>query len=309
MKLASALFLCLLLAGCANKTPGNASKPSHSKPVSEANYATNTVTFPSLGSVKKLQAGVLFYEVILPRKQPTKLWVYLPEHPTRKKLPCVMIAPAGSRLIDGMNLAASDQAEHLPYVRAGFAVVAYEIDGALSNNASDQETIEAIKAYQAAEAGLVNARLAIDYVFAKIPQIDTKQLYTAGHSSAATLSLLVAEHEPRVRASIAYAPATNVVDRLGEPFITSMSKLIPDFREFITRSSPHTELQKLTHPLFIFQAEDDSVIPISKNLDFIERVKKVNSSVTFVHVKKGDHYDAMIQKGIPQAIQWLKNLK
>ncbi len=44
-------------------------------------------------------------------------------------LPCVFIAPAGASIVTGMGLADGDRQEHYPWVRAGFAVVSYEIDG------------------------------------------------------------------------------------------------------------------------------------------------------------------------------------
>src|SRR5579871_2614816 len=76
-----------------------------------------------------LAPGVSFTEVMLPRPKPARLWIYLPSPPPAGKLPCVVIAPSGSALFSGMKLQDGDRAEHLPYVRAGFAVIAYDIDG------------------------------------------------------------------------------------------------------------------------------------------------------------------------------------
>jgi len=90
--------------------------------------------------------------------------------------------------------------EHLPYIRAGFAVVAFDTDGALAK--PDDVTYEQVQvaatAFKHAEAGVLNARQAIDYVLKMVPAIDPKRLYSAGHSSAGRISLLVAESDPRI---------------------------------------------------------------------------------------------------------------
>ena len=51
-----------------------------------------------------------------------QLWVYLPTAAAQGgRVPCVMIAPAGSPLVTGMALSAGDRPEHTPYVQAGYA--------------------------------------------------------------------------------------------------------------------------------------------------------------------------------------------
>lgn len=264
---------------------------------------------PDLGKGQRLEPGIMFYEVKFPGKGAHKLWVYLPEGPTQSKIPCVLIAPAGTRLFHGITLGEGDRPEHLPYVRAGFAVVAYEVDGPLAQNASGKAIFKAALEFKNAEAGLVNARAALDYALAKIPQIDPSRIYTAGHSSAGTISLLVAEREPRVRAAVAYAPASNVEKFLGEDKVAAFDSIIPDYREFLRRTSPYAGAKDLNCPLFLFHAEDDKVVAISYSEDFVKEVSSHNPSVTFVRVAKGGHFSAMSDEGIPKAIEWLKALK
>jgi dipeptidyl aminopeptidase/acylaminoacyl peptidase len=273
--------------------------PSESKPV-----------LPDLGQGQRLEAGVIFHEVKLPRRGATnKLWVYLPEGQTQTKIPCVLIAPAGTRMFHGKTLGDGDRPEHLPYVRAGFAVVAYELDGPLADDASDAATIVAAQLFKKAEAGLVNARMAIDYALTKVPGIDPSRIYTAGHSSAGTTSLHLAEREPRVRACVAYAPVTNVEKSLGEDTVASLSSFMPDYREFLNRTSPHAGIENLVCPLFLFHAEDDGNVPIAESAEFAKEASKHNAAVTFVRVAKGGHYNAMLNEGITKAVQWLKTLK
>src|SRR6185369_9853980 len=118
-----------------------------------------------------------------------------------------------------MYLAEDDRAEHLPYVRAGFAVVAYEIDGPIRNpdKATDAQIIAAAKAYKNSQAGLANAKMALDFAIDKIPSLDSDRIYTAGHSSAGTLALLVASHDQRIKGCAAFAPVTDVPKRIAAP--------------------------------------------------------------------------------------------
>jgi dipeptidyl aminopeptidase/acylaminoacyl peptidase len=40
--------------------------------------------------------------------------------------------------------------------------------------------------------------MALDYIAKRLPYVDTNRIYTAGHSSAATMALLLAEHDLRM---------------------------------------------------------------------------------------------------------------
>lgn len=90
----------------------------------EPGPAADPATFPPLPQARALEPGILFHEVTIPSPSSRmKIWIYLPEKPLRTPTPCVFVGPAGSPLFLGMDLGPGDQAEHLPYVRAGFAVV------------------------------------------------------------------------------------------------------------------------------------------------------------------------------------------
>ncbi|HZT40647.1 MAG TPA: prolyl oligopeptidase family serine peptidase [Chthonomonadaceae bacterium] len=289
-------FACLLgvLGGCGKRAPNR----------------LDVKTLPGLGQARKLEPGVLFYEVAVPHidGSPGKLWIYLPEHPSQPRLPCILIAPAGTPLTYGMNLAEGDRPEHLPYVRAGFAVVAYEIDGNVEDDRNEQQILAGARAFRDAEAGIANAKRALDYAVARVPGIDPNRIYTAGHSSAATLSLQVAEHEPRIQACIAYAPACSIPNRLGTRVLATYDRAIPGFSSFVERYSPDENVQTLHCPVFLFHADDDSNVPTVDVYNFYQVLEQFNHQVTFVRVPSGGHYDSMIQQGIPQAIRWLKSL-
>ncbi|MGI8978097.1 MAG: alpha/beta hydrolase family protein [Pirellulaceae bacterium] len=235
------------------------------------------------------------------------LWTYLPEgQHAPGSLPCILICGAGSTLLEGMSLTDRDASgdgdvpEHIPYAKAGFAVVAYELDG-------DGELGEdlAYDAFRQSRAGLVNARNALEYVLAKVPEVNPKQIYSAGHSSAGTMSLLFAEHEPRLAGCIAFAPCTDVPGFLGA--VRALSFTHQGIADFVVQSSPSTHESRLNCPVFLFHAEDDGNVDVEETEAFAARLQQKGRDVTLKIVPTGDHYDSMIEEGIPAAIQWLKS--
>jgi pimeloyl-ACP methyl ester carboxylesterase len=268
-------------------------------------------TFPPLPVVKNLEPGIMVYEAAFRYSTGLRqIWIYLPEKPLSNPIPIVLIAPAGSPLIHGMELGNGDRAEHLPYVRAGFVVVAYSIDGHLAerDQRNDRAVVTAVRAFKQAEAGVANARYALDYALMRISHLDQQHIATAGHSSAATLSLQVAEHDARVKACLAYAPVADVMRRTPAQAVNLLDQAVPGFRQFLVDYSPHSHLDRLQCPVFLFHAEDDSNVPIQQTVEVAAQLKLMNPQVTFVRVPTGDHYDSMIREGIPQGIGWLKRV-
>jgi dipeptidyl aminopeptidase/acylaminoacyl peptidase len=264
------------------------------------------VTFPDLGASRTIKPGILFQEATIQRGLPMRVWVYQPEK-AAGKLPLMLVPPAGSTLIAGMDLGDGDRAEHYPYAKAGFIVVSFEIDGHVPNNAPDSAILKGARQFKAARAGLANAKVALDFALAKVPNIDAKRIFIAGHSSAATLALLFAEHEPRIKGCAAFAPVTDVEDRIGN-VAASLDSSIPGYRDFLRFSSPRTHVDKLKCPVFLFYAKDDTTVPPRQTTDFAETLKKTNAAVTLVSVARGGHYDSMLREGIPKAIQWFQKL-
>jgi len=239
-----------------------------------------------------------------------KLILYLPpgQHQPQS-LACILITGAGSDLLTGMTLSEEDEPEHLPYVEAGFAVLAYELDGPNLDDSGDAEAMKpAYEAFKASRAGLVNARNALEYVLAKVPEVNPKKIFAAGHSSAATHALLFAEHEPRLAGVIAYAPAVNLPKRFGL-LLRVLATEMPGVVDFATQSSPHTHRERLKCPTFLFHAEDDSTCPIAETKALKKQLEKQGTDVTLVTADSGDHYDSMIDEGIPSAIEWLSKRK
>lgn len=290
---------------------GSRGRPGRGNPSQPLSVSSAPMpSFPARGTPRTIAPGVEFTQVNLgiPSGQPgqaSTLYIYTPpgEHP-RRSLPCVLIAPAGAPAFSGMGLGSEDQAEHIPYAKAGFAVVAYEVDGQLEGE-TNRAARRAYNQFSAARAGLVNARNALEYVLVRMPEVDPRRIYAAGHSSAATLALLFAEHDHRVKACAAYAPVSNIPRWLGSD-VDEMEAVLPGCREFFEQASPHTHASRLHCRVFLFHAEDDSVVPVHDTTGFANDLQRLNKDVTLVTVPRGDHYDSMIREGIPRAIQWLK---
>jgi dienelactone hydrolase len=288
--------------------------------------------FPELGAPQKLEEGVLFYEVklrpaILPPRpgHSGTLWLYLPEtkkgRPDPKSLPCIMIAPAGSDCLTGMNLDKGDPArlnpgdppEHLPYVKAGFAVLAFDLDGPDPNppaNLNQRKTqippLAEMGMFFRARAGLVNGKIAKEFLNRRVPEVDPDRLYVAGHSSAATFALLFTEHDRDIKGCVAYAPAVDLREYLGRRVMGVRNR---GFEELITRCSPHVEEARLNCPVFLFQSRKDQFIPYEESEGLAERLASQHKPVTLKLVDDDDkdhHYEPMIKQGIPAGIAWLK---
>lgn len=269
-------------------------------------------TFPNLPAARSISPGIDFREVRLaiPSGRPGsagRIWVYTPtgQHAAHS-LPCVFITGAGAFPFTGMDLGDGDRPEHLPYVKAGYAVVAYETDGYIGDNenVTDQQYLNALEKYWASKAGMINARNAVEFTLANVPEVDPDRLYTVGHSSAATQALLLASNDSRIKACVAFAPVSDL-EASARDNIRVFRRVIDGFDNLLNMASPSANVAHLKCPVFLFHARDDTVVPVRQSTDMADRIRAAGKSVELVLVPRGDHYDSMISLGIPRAIQWL----
>jgi dienelactone hydrolase/transcription elongation factor Elf1 len=264
---------------------------------------------PDPGPGRDILAGITFREVHLPGGSSPgfagKMWLYTPSGPHEpRSLPCVMITGAGSNLLTGMDLGDGDRPEHLPYVQAGFAVLAFELDGAVHGKPPSAAELDvAVPRFLAARAGLVNAHIALEFLLAKVPEVDPERIYAAGHSSAGTLAMLFAENEPRIKACAAFAPAIDLEQRFGA-HVAQLQRV--GIGDLAIRYSPKNNESKLSCPILLFHARDDSSISFTSTEQSAQRLQQLGKDVTLVLVNNGNHYDSMIQQGIPRAIAWFQ---
>ena len=149
---------------------------------------------PPLAPPRRLEPGVHVHEQTINRAGVSmKVWVYLPETPAAPKLPCVFVAPAGSPLFTGMALADGYRTEPLPYVKAGFAVVAFPWTAMCRTWARDRRQDRGrSEGISQRRRGRGESPRRHGLRHREAPAIDAERFYTAGHSSAGTLSLLAA---------------------------------------------------------------------------------------------------------------------
>ncbi|MEZ5957192.1 MAG: prolyl oligopeptidase family serine peptidase [Hyphomonadaceae bacterium] len=244
-----------------------------------------------------------FHELTLPNGA-GRAWVYLPEESAGERLPVVLIGPAGSHLFDGMTLGDGDRPEHIPYARAGFAVVSFDIPG-MPRSDADQEIIRAARAFKDGDGGVANARAALALALEQFPRLDANNVFTAGHSSAGTLSLTLCARLENLRGCVAYAPDVDLVATLDELAVI-LEPYVPGERAFIRSISPIEQVAQIRSPVMIFNAQDDGVVPVAAIATYVQRAEQAGVHVERVVVPRGGHYQSMIDRGVPAGIAWMR---
>lgn len=112
----------------------------------------------------------------------------------------------------------------------------------------------------------------------------------------------------RLGGCIAYAPAVDVEAFLHELSADPAANLVfPGFTAFVKETSPINTTASIKMPVLLFQAKDDSKAPYATANRFVEKLRQTNPRVTFITEETGDHYEPMIEKGIPAAIKWIQS--
>ena len=301
-------LLLLTAGGCDKKSSTSLATGKSSSDA--AAPAVPQVAFPDRPGPRMVSPDVEFYVTRLDGAGaglPMEVDLYLPAgRHEPKSLPCVLIAPAGTAM-HGAVIDEADRAEHYPYVRAGFAVVAYELSGALDNPQARQHTyadlVGPTRGFMKADGGLINGKIAIDYVLQKVPEVDPAQLFACGHSSAAVVALNLARGDSRIHGCCAYAPRTDVEEWWNDP---KLEHFIPGFNVFATEKSPLRHAGEFDCPVYLFHADDDKMVPLDDNQAFEAAMRQAGKQITFQRVPTGDHYDSMIQQGIPGGIKFME---
>jgi dipeptidyl aminopeptidase/acylaminoacyl peptidase len=259
----------------------------------------------------ELEGGVHLREVVLDRHgEPMTLWIYRsgPVAPGTKR-PVVLIAPAGTPLCWGMALGEGDRPEHLPWAQKGYLAVAYSLDGHVEDEEKEALVDAAVRRFLRAHAGLDNARAALDWVLTHEPDADASRVFASGHSSAATLALRFAAEDARVKAVVACNGITDVVGHMPADSWAWLESVVPGARRQLRASSPLEHAAQLRKkPVFLFHSVEDTTVPISEAERLMEATKPAHPSSRFAKVPTGDHYDSMLQQGLPMGIEWASRL-
>ncbi|HEX2972686.1 MAG TPA: prolyl oligopeptidase family serine peptidase, partial [Tepidisphaeraceae bacterium] len=226
-------------------------------------------------------------------------------------LPCVLMAPSGTSQLTGSPLNEDEVEVHLAYARRGFAVVGYEMDGAPPSDfrKMNGEAVRAVRKFMDARAGMVNARNALEYVLAKVPQVDPERIYAVGDGSSATVAMVFAALNRRVSGCVVFGPICDIPGYVDSRLMQSVEKRINKAKEFFSEASPSSHGDDWQCPLYVFCAEDDNQVAIGEVRTFVEGLKTAGKPVEFVSVPKGGHREAMLTAGIPDAVEWLRGVR
>lgn len=269
---------------------------------------------PELGDWEPLDdlAGAKLYHVewgpeqnMIPSKPGVGGHMYVllpPGNHAQASIPCLLVAPAGTNLLTGANTGPFFES-HLPYLRAGFAIMDYELDGA-----PDYETEpgEATRAFIDSQAGLVNSRNVIDFVLQKMPMVNPKQIFAVGHSSGGTHVLLLGEHDKRLAGVVAYAAVCKVPERIPAFMARMVAGNDARIGDFLTQSSPHTHAARMNCPVLLCHAEDDTNVPVSDSREMHALLQAAGKRSELIITPTGDHYQEMLDQCVPKGIQWLQ---
>ncbi len=122
-----------------------------------------------------------------------------------------------------------------------------------------------------------------------------------GHSSSATLALLMASKEKRIAKCIALAPITDLNARLGDLLTDrSMSKAFPGLKEYLISGSPLTHVAELKCPVFLAHAKDDDNEPFQYSQAYVKALQAAGGNIVFDARSSGGHYQGLIDASVPR---------
>lgn len=124
---------------------------------------------------------------------------------------------------------------------------------------------------------------AADYL-ASLDYVDPQRIYLGGHSTGGTLALLVAESDPRFRATFAFGPVYDV-----SVYGPDMLPVAMDDAHEIRLRSPGYWLSSIRSPTFVFEGDHDA------NTGELERMRSEsrNPQVEFFVVPRANHFDTL----------------
>jgi acetyl esterase/lipase len=81
---------------------------------------------------------------------------------------------------------------------------------------------------------------------------------------------------------------------------------VPGYSVFLTAASPLRHVADFTCPVYLFHADDDTTVPLADEQAFADAMKAAGKQITFDRVATGNHYQSMIDQGIPGGIKFME---
>jgi dienelactone hydrolase len=135
--------------------------------------------------------------------------------------------------------------------------------------------------------GEVEDVLAAAKFLAQQPYVDAERIYLGGHSTGATLALLVAESSTRFRAVFAFGPVANAASYGADAVPISLT----DYREIALRA-PGVWLHSIRVPVFVMEGQSQG--NVTELLAMTEMAQKVkNPLVQFILARGANHFSIL----------------
>jgi len=223
-----------------------------------------------------------------------KGWLFVPRGAENAPTPAVLRIPAGGNLFTPAVLGLGTVPEIEPFVAAGYVTMVMSFRGTLDNPGNFRES----------RGGLDDVLAALEFL-ASQPEVDKKNIFIAGHSSAATLSLRAAQISDLPRAVAAFSPVADWAKFYKE----RMKDVSKETAELVRESSPITHTAKIKCPALITHGTDDKIVPFEQSEKLAEKFAKDGKQVDFVKIPFGDHYYSMLKAGVDLSIAYFSEIQ
>lgn len=223
-----------------------------------------------------------------------KAWLFVPPGSDKEKTPAVLRIPAGGSLFKPAILGLGAVPEIEPYFTAGYVTLVMSFRGTLGNGGKFSES----------KGGLEDVLAALDYL-SKLPEVDPKNVYVAGHSSAASLTLRVSQVSDIPRAVAAFSPVTDWTEFFKE----RIEDLSEESRKYLKDASAMTHAAQTKCPVLLTHGTKDTIAPVSHSELMAGKLREFKKHCEFVRVPEGDHYYTMLKVGIPLSLAFFSEMR
>ncbi len=222
-----------------------------------------------------------------------KAWLLVPPGSDKGATPAVLRIPAGGNLFKPAILGLGTVPEIEPYFTAGYVTLVMSFRGTLANGGKFSES----------KGGLEDVLAALEYL-KKLPEVDSKNIYVAGHSSAASLALRVSEVSDIPRAVAAFSPVTDWTGFFKE----RVKDLSEESRKYLKDASAITHAAETRCPVLLTHGTRDSIAPLAQSETMAAKLKEAKKHCEFVKIQEGNHYDSMLRVGIPLSLAFFSEI-
>ncbi len=196
-------------------------------------------------------------------------------------------APAVVFLHGGFSFSADDWTTAEDFVRAGYVLLMPQLRA--ENGGSGNFELF---------GGELDDALAAGSYLAKLPQIDSKRIFLAGHSVGGSLTMLAAQMNSPYRAAAAYSGYAHLPDWLDH-----YKKIAPfdlQKEDEIKIRDPYRYADSVKIPLYVL-SESQNPTFVATNTDFCKLVAKHSSCV---HETIAGSHESMVKPSVAKTIAW-----